>query len=449
MSSLVEELCASVLSEGTIANQRATFARLDRWRAAKNIGPMPMTEAEILQYFFSRREDWSFGYVRASMVHIRRTYLERGWADPFTHISEAYRATLRRDLGEVKEPSIDALRVGDLHMIANTYTEDVSSDPGLVRLRAAVSLCVLAGLALTAPGRRNGSIVAVTRLPADAFTVRAESILVAVPGREPFILTGDRWPHAFKALRQALTMTAHPQPLRCTGNERGQLSRALIRAGHDADLHDPTTFSALGEDELYWLLQSLDPGTRKRLRDLAYLTVGVHLARRHQDMSEITLDGVEPTAAGFRVFQARSKTDPEAVGVVMELCHSLPGSTCTDSAPCAPACPVLALHRYLDFERFTRNRTAGPLFVSTRKDCAKPMTRSNGMWIVADAFARAGRPDAHVGTRALRAGGATSASEAGASIADIAALTGHTSPVMARRYVRRISPWGSHLVLEP
>jgi integrase len=186
---------------------------------------------------------------------------------------------------------------------------------------------------------------------------------------------------------------------------------------------------AVHDEQWTWLWRGLDPELPRRLRDRAYLLVGVAHARRHAELRRVDLEQVTATVAGFHVtyFDHKSNT-----WIGKDLHHVI-----SPDGTCGAECAACALRDLLDWEYQCMGRTTGPVFATRYGAKVGRMTRHNGRHRIRAATSRvAGHPWGS--TRSLRAGGATSAWEAVWSLEQIAReCTGHRDISQAALYIRR------------
>ena len=178
--------------------------------------------------------------------------------------------------------------------------------------------------------------------------------------------------------------------------------------------------------DLRQMVQSLDLGTNRGLRDAAALVVGFAGAFRRSELVGLDVQHVTFTEDGIRVLIARSKTDQEGQGRVI----GLPWGSHPET------CPVRVLRRWLDHAEITE----GPLFPTVdRAGRIQRGSRMSGRGVarcVKRSAEAAGLDPTKVSGHSLRSGFCTSAATAGASERSIMNQTGHRSVMVLRRYIR-------------
>jgi site-specific recombinase XerD len=160
-------------------------------------------------------------------------------------------------------------------------------------------------------------------------------------------------------------------------------------------------------------------------RDQSLLVIGFAAALRRSEIAELTLDDIEPNAAGIILTIRKSKTDQHGAGHRL----GLPRGTAADT------CPVRVLNAWTQH----LPSAGGPLF--------RPIDRHGNIFdrhlsgrasaeIIKRRCSLAGLdPDRYSG-HSLRAGFATSAAAAGATEIAIARQTRHRSMEVLRGYIR-------------
>jgi hypothetical protein len=199
----------------------------------------------------------------------------------------------------------------------------------------------------------------------------------------------------------------------------------------------------LAAPDLDWLLANLDPHLHLRRRNYAYLLCGLGAALRHASLAALLLQDVTRVPEGYEILLRRSKNDPDGAGRTLVFLHD--PEECQDGL-----CPACALRDHLEVLTRSYGRSDGPLFGSLRQGVWRPLGLQGAQQVLQQMWQTANLPeDARVGTRSLRAGAATSASEAGWQLSEIAAhLTDHRTLAVAQLYVRRYDPWSHQFHLK-
>jgi integrase len=186
-------------------------------------------------------------------------------------------------------------------------------------------------------------------------------------------------------------------------------------------------------DELANMLRALPP-TPIGARDRALLIIGFGAAMRRTELVALDLDDVTVTDIGLKVLIRFSKTDQVGAGEEVGIHRSSDGRLC----------PVKAIESWLEL----RGRQPGPLFQQmTRTGNVRPVRLSDRGVVRAvksAALAIGLDPDRYAG-HSLRAGLATSASNAGADLLHIMNQTRHRSVDTVRRYVRDTEIWRNNV----
>jgi len=183
-------------------------------------------------------------------------------------------------------------------------------------------------------------------------------------------------------------------------------------------------------------------------RDRALTTLGFAAMRRRSELAALDIDDIEFVPHGMRVRLRSSKTDQAGRGRSIPV---LPGT--------APAtCPVGAVREWLTYLA-ERGITTGPLLrrVDQRGRVAgepgyagasAPGHRITGAGVshcVKAACRRAGLDPARWSPHGLRAGGATSAAEAGATASAIENVGGWSPKSrQVHEYIRQRDEWDDH-----
>lgn len=177
----------------------------------------------------------------------------------------------------------------------------------------------------------------------------------------------------------------------------------------------PAQKQALAASDLKRMLRTL-PQTLTGRRDRAILLLGFAACLRRSELAALTLADVEITSAGAAVTIARSKTDQAGHGLVKGVPRSRKST-----------CPVAALEGWLAV-RPPGSGCGDSLFAVSPATVARVVKR---------AAAAIGLDPARFAGHSLRRGFMTAASEAGATLQDIMAQSGHRSAKVALGYVER------------
>jgi integrase len=176
-------------------------------------------------------------------------------------------------------------------------------------------------------------------------------------------------------------------------------------------------------DDLFIVLSGMADDVRAA-RDRALLLIGFAGGFRRSELVGLNIEDIESAPQGLIVTLRRSKTDQERKGRTI----GIPlGRT--------RWCPVAALMLWLDVTGIT----SGPIFRPVDRHGNVGAARLSGeavCIIVRERVASAGIDPRRYSGHSLRAGFATSATQAGVSTIKIRQQTGHASDAMLARYVR-------------
>ncbi len=186
-------------------------------------------------------------------------------------------------------------------------------------------------------------------------------------------------------------------------------------------------------DELALMMRALPP-TSLGTRDRALLLIGFGAAMRRSELVALDLADLTVTDSGLKVLIRFSKTDQVGAGEEVGIHRSADPKLC----------PVKALQTWLAL----RGHEPGALFHQiTRSGRVRPVRLSDrgvARAVKAAAIGAGLEPDRYAG-HSLRAGLATSASNAGADLMQIMNQTRHRSVDTARRYVRDAEIWRNNV----
>jgi integrase len=177
-------------------------------------------------------------------------------------------------------------------------------------------------------------------------------------------------------------------------------------------------------EQLFVVLGVMRDDRLKDLRDRALLLVGFAGGLRRSELAAINLIDFEGVREGIILTIRRSKTDQDGLGRKIGVPF---GRTIH--------CPVRALESWLSAGRIEDE----PVFRPVDRHGRVSASRLSGevvAFIVRDRMVTAGFDPAGCSGHSLRAGFATSATQAGISTFKIRQQTGHASDAMLSRYVR-------------
>jgi integrase len=176
---------------------------------------------------------------------------------------------------------------------------------------------------------------------------------------------------------------------------------------------------------LFLVLDAMGDGV-KNARDRALLLIGFAGGFRRSELVGLDLADIEHVRQGVVITLRRSKTDQEGAGRKIGIPH---GRT--------RHCPVIALDNWISVSGIVH----GPVFRPVDRHGRAATERLSGEAVsltVKERVAAAGIDPSGFSGHSLRAGFATSATQAGASSTKIRAQTGHASDAMLARYVRDV-----------
>lgn len=420
---------AGRLKGSTKKSYTELIAGFDRWCAAHGLAATPLDEWNLIRFLHARyprlragsaarykhalvwREEQAGRVVEPMPVLAR--YLRRLGRDPATPAPKKKAAAMRRQ---------EAVAIG--------ATPPPQPTASTLEVRAAIALMIAGGhtwrSACAVPRAEckptsTGWVVPDARgVPTTVRDPELTGVLeAALAEREEGPLVPDprlRWMR-FRDVARRLGMVCQP----------GQ-----VRGG-------------LGVDGLRAMLPFVDGEYARRVRDWAYLTVGLTTALRHASLATIALGDVQPHPEGWALTVRSVKMRPEGLNLVVP--HL--GDTRTECAA-KIICGACAIDRHLA-ACSALGRREGPLFATFYAGQWRTMTRQNGRLILQSLWQDAGLdPSEKVSTRSLRAGSATTASENGWHLWEIAQyLTHHQSLSDANVYIRRYDPWSWHFHIAP
>lgn len=195
----------------------------------------------------------------------------------------------------------------------------------------------------------------------------------------------------------------------------------------------PTRVAPVLAEDLAAMAQSL-PDTPLGIRDRILLVVGFGAALRRSELVALDLADLTVTRAGLKVLVRASKADQIGAGEEVGISRSADPRLC----------PLATLDAWLA----VRGGMPGPLLVRIGKAGRTSLDRLSDRGVaraVKAAAAAAGLDPALYSGHSLRAGLATSASNAGADLMHIMNQTRHRSVDVARRYVRDAEIWRNNV----
>ena len=191
----------------------------------------------------------------------------------------------------------------------------------------------------------------------------------------------------------------------------------------------PEKKTPIMKDDLKEMLACLDLSTLAGKRDTAMMMVGFGSALRRSELVALDVEDITICQEGVKVLVRRSKTDQEGAGTVIGI---------------ASGKAIAAVQEWIT----AAGLTTGPLFRRIRRGdklTTERLTAHSVRDFVKRLAKGAGLDPAKYAGHSLRAGLATSASIAGATLAEIMEQTRHTSVDMAKSYIRDTDLWRANV----
>jgi integrase len=204
---------------------------------------------------------------------------------------------------------------------------------------------------------------------------------------------------------------------------RSEIVRATLRGVKRTRGIAQREAKPLLKEDLFRVLDAIGDGV-KGARDRALLLIGFAGGFRRSELVGLDCADIEHVRQGVVITLRRSKTDQEGAGRRIGIPY---GRT--------RHCPVVALDNWLSISGVE----IGPVFRPVdrhRRDGPERLSGEAVSLIVKERVAAAGIDASGFSGHSLRAGFATSATQAGVSSLKIRAQTGHASDAMLARYVR-------------
>jgi site-specific recombinase XerD len=232
------------------------------------------------------------------------------------------------------------------------------------------------------------------------------------------VSTLGRWLAAIRSRHQAAGLPAPVTPM----------VRQVLSGARRTGRNRIRRKAAISVDELSAISRRLlAVGTVRAVRDRAVLLLGFACAFRRSDLGSLDLADVEVSADRLTISLARSKTDQEGRGRQLVI----PKAAVREELD-----PVSSLSDWI----VERGRWPGPLFSKIArgdKVFRRAMSGHEVWYALRTAAEAAGLDYRRFGAHSLRAGFVTTASDGGADVFDIMAVTGHKSVEVLGSYVRR------------
>ena len=409
-------------------------------------------EQAMMRWAHSQYPNLAWATVHGRFHSVHRWAVACGEPSPLGSRARKYLKGIGRELGRRKDKRTDPIRVQDAQEIVTAMRADRISE--LDRLvQAALVLSHVTGLPVIASGRRPAQNCSATLIDRSTIIVDDARITVSIPGHRRVIIDAARSPLLHGVVTEALRGQAMAGPLLPTPRGKANADVRLLweRMCLPGSPCDAGILRALSVQDMIWTVLCVEKRLAIRLRDTAYLTAGVLLARRHEQLERLLLRHVSESHDGYDVFFPKSKADQQGRGLTKHLTHAVPGQECTVVEPCHTLCPVRAMADHLEVTLRYQGRTRGPLFATKHDDKFKAMSIKTAEGRLRQLWDQAGlEGDAKIGTRSMRVGGATSALEAGWTVVEIATLlTDHKTYWVAALYLRHASPYSGTMQVHP
>lgn len=417
MSDNLEHALAELTGGGTTQSAFEKVRAFERWwqRRAKDDA---LSEKLVLAYLLDH-EHWAWNTARTAAAAVSSHYRATIGIELYGQTLRAYLARRGRE-GRSRLPLVEPLRLPEARTVAAAMAsrEQTPEDTFVAALRDGVVLL----------RRRAEPDRTIEAALTDLARLRIDEDDGALIGAGERIL--DRLsPKGVTLWAGHLVTLANCG--RLTQRSGAALKRAKIAPG--------TPVAALTDAQWAWLWRSIDHTMPRRIRDRAYILVGLTHARRHAELKRLDLEHITATSEGFRVEYDDRKGRSH---ITKHLNHLDPGDR-----PCGEECAACAMQDLLDWEHECMGRTTGPAFATRYGGQVRRMSRQNARHRIRAATALLGEHP-WGSTRSLRAGAATSAWEAGWTLKKIAReVTCHNDVSQADVYVRKCGVPGTGLQL--
>lgn len=456
---LVAEFRSARRSALVEAQYQDAYRKFAAWCEQEGRSPLPASPETVVTYLYAHHPHWSVATQRRALCGIQAIHGDRDVPAPKGSLIKDYFQAITRDIGRKREEDMDPIRTEDLPGLVEALRQRAGrlAPARLIAMQGAVVASLHLGIPVYAR-RDRWAKRDVRDLTRDDMVVNevAGAITLTAPDSSRVVVSRTRSPEDYVALTRAIQLDPEdPTPFLYPAEHRAHIIRVLQTLEKGGNTAGEATsvlhlVDRIRADALPHVLAALNPGHREGLHDVAYLLVGWHLARRHSDLAYMRVEMTTIHAQGATLKQPKSKTDPEGRGTIKHLAHTAGDKPCFPGTPCHSLCPVRALADYLEFERAIHGRTTGPLFISRTDDRLPANINVQRRALAAAWLQHNPGSKARVGTRSMRVGAATSAHEAGVSLAGIAELTDHADLANTEFYIRRKAHDIAHIIaLEP
>lgn len=415
LASLAEEFSRVRLSTGRAAQERRLCAMFDHWLDGHGLTQRGLDE-QTLPAFLASRPDWTAGSMRDAVRALCRRHTDEGGpALDLARVNDfiAARANMPRSSQATPLGTMLPLSAGDL--AAALTDTGTPIDPTAARLRAALAVARSTGARLELPAP-DGTRLARQEV---VWTVRADQAVQALDGAQAagWLLARER---AAVGGDYPLARGGAPNRFR-TSRDLDRLATAARVAGLDPSVGLDSLVTACDGAGMRRWLGACDPHLPTRMRDRAYVLVGLATGARHASLRELLREDCVELHGGVELGVPVSKQRLRGGHMRRQfLVHDQAGGP-----TCAPTCPACALGRWLTWLDETSSDLRRVFGVRVRGQ-ETAMTTKSGRDIVRRVWAHSGGDDqARVGTRSLRSGRATELARSGAPWPVISAELGH------------------------
>jgi hypothetical protein len=385
------------------------WERYVEWCTLHGLRPLPATGDTVALYLYAHRDAWTVSTARSVLAVIQRAHAAAGYGTVRTPLVQRLLAAWRRTTGVAGAPKVDAAASTVIGRLVGQIYRDAAPD---ARTRL-VQTMVLVG------ARERLGTAQLRRLDWAQLTATGGDGRIRLTPEEQTVLgTGPLTEDPAWAVQSLAQRSKHG-------------ARGLVRL-------TPHVAAGLAGSELQWARAAMNHRLAVTLRFSAYLTVGHHLAMRHNDLQRHRLEDIEPSDEGFTLVQQGAKSRRDTT--TRHLAHSC-GDTTTQDTTTPNLCPACALGSWLEYLQVVQRVTRGPLLAVRYGGRIMNLTAKGANYLIRETWRRSGGdPRQRFSTRSLRAGRSTEMVRAGASLTAVMAVTGHVTVDEALRYIRSFAP---------
>lgn len=447
-------------------------------------------ELVLLRFLHSTAmaRNWQHAMCSNAAGVVAKHLMRAGLPDPRGPQVKAWLKARLRETGKRTTRPIDVLTPSEVraHLTAAADEERQWEDDGAVELvhqRAFLALADLVDengplrlnpLSKADPersNRPNPALRTMAALTCEDFIVRADEIRVRVVG-ETVIVSKVRTPEHYEMLAKAVLLGGpHPLcPAACLQDDqaydrflRRMRRRATTVAYAVAGKRTRTSDRREGWAAQWWVsadrehrvrvMVLMDGGLSARTQDAAYLLTGLTGLFRNAELVRFNIGDVvgRPDGTGFDYVLAEHKSAMHAIrhgSIARPLVGALEHEAGAEGCP--PVCAACAMDRHLRLRAWHGARPEDPLFVAYNSPSDGSLQRlastvfgTRVVTQVAPETLSEDGSERRLGTRSLRASGATWLHADGMSFQELQEVGTWSSVLYARLYVRRYDPWAS------